>query len=99
MIENNIQLKELHFDDGLEDLEDFKLLNCKTFTTLTGIEKLKNLSRLRIYQTAIDFEHFIALPRPDSLKVLAFYTAKAKMDKIIKDRLKAMGYSDGLDRD
>ncbi|WP_316818692.1 hypothetical protein [Pedobacter nyackensis] len=98
-IEDNIQLKELHVDQTLKDLEDFKLLNCKTFTTLTGIEKLKNLSHLRIYETAIDFENFVKLPRPDSLKILAFYTTKAKIDKIIKERLKSMGYTDGLDRD
>lgn len=98
-IEDNIQLNELHFDHHLEDLEDFKLLNCKTFTTLSGIEKLKKLSHLRIYKTAIDFENFVKLPRPDSLKILAFYTSKAKIDKIIKERLKSMGYTDGLDRD
>ncbi|WP_432711625.1 hypothetical protein [Pedobacter sp.] len=98
-IEDNIQLKELHFDRNLNDLEDFKLLNCKTFTTLTGIEKLKTLSHLRIYKTAIDFENFVKLPRPDSLKILAFYTTKARIDKIIKERLKSMGYTDGLDRD
>ncbi|SDL72654.1 hypothetical protein SAMN04487898_12383 [Pedobacter sp. ok626] len=39
------------------------------------------------------------LPRPNSLKILAFYTTKAKIDKIIKERLKSMGYTDGLDRD
>ncbi len=99
LVEDNIQLKELHFDQLLKDLEDIKLLNCKTFTTFTGIDKLNKLSHLRIYKTAIDFENFVKLPRPDSLKTLAFYTTKAKIDKVIKERLKSMGYTDRLDRD
>ncbi|PTS93329.1 hypothetical protein DBR11_25450, partial [Pedobacter sp. HMWF019] len=98
-IEDNIQLKELHFNQTLQYLEDFKLLNCKTFSTLTGIEKLKTLNHLRIYKTAIDFENFVELPKPDSLKIFAFYTTKSKTDKIIKERLKSMGYTNGLDRD
>lgn len=99
LIEDNIQLKELHFNQSLNNLEKFKLLNCKTFTTLKGIEKLKSLSHLRICKTAIDFENFIKLPLPDSLKIFAFYTSKAKIDKTIKERLKSIGYIEGLDRD
>ncbi|MBB6239937.1 hypothetical protein HDC90_004599 [Pedobacter sp. AK013] len=98
-VEDNIQLKELQFDQPLKDLEDIKLLNCKALTTFTGIDKLNKLNHLRIYKTAIDFENFLKLPRPDSLKTLAFYTTKAKTDKVIKERLKSMGYTDGLDRD
>jgi protein phosphatase 1 regulatory subunit 7 len=98
-IEDNIQLKELHFAEALKDLEYFRLLNCKTFTSITGLEKLKNLSHLRIYRTAIDFENFIRLPKPDSLKILAFYTTRAKTDTIIRERLKSMGYAEGLNSD
>lgn len=99
LIEDCIQLKELHFGHALIDLEDFKLLNCKTFNRFEGIEKLENLKKLRISRTAIDFENFIKLPRPDSLKTLAFYTAKTKIDKTIKERLSSMGYTDGLETD
>lgn len=98
LIADNIQLKELHFNSALKDLEDFKLLNCKTFTTLTGLDQLNKLNQLRIYKTAVDFENFIKLPKPSLLKILAFYTAKAKTDRIYQEQLKSMGYIDGLDR-
>jgi protein phosphatase 1 regulatory subunit 7 len=97
LIEDQIQLGELNFDKPLSDLEDIKILNCKTFNSLTGLEKLPKLHQLRIYQTSLDFKTFIRQKRPESLKILAFYTTK-KVDKEIKEELKQLGYTDGLDR-
>ena len=97
-IEDQIQLKELHFDQELTSLRDFKLINCKTFTHLTGLEKLTNLNQLRIYKTNIDFDDFINQKFPNSLDILAFYTSKTKIDKGIKERLLKLGYKDGLER-
>ena len=89
-------MKELLFDKENSNLKDFKLLNCKTFKSLAGLNKLINLHQLRIYQTEINFEEFIKQPLPKSLEILAFYTAKAKLDKEINQRLLRMGYTDGL---
>lgn len=97
-IEDQIQLKELHFDQELPSLRDFKLLNCKTFKHLTGLENLNSLNQLRIYQTDINFDDFINQPLPKSLEVFAFYTTKTKIDKEIRQRLSKLGYKDGLER-
>jgi protein phosphatase 1 regulatory subunit 7 len=97
LIEDQIQLNELHFDTEIPTLKDFKLINCKTFKHLTGLENLSGLNQLRIYKTDINFEEFIKQSFPKSLDILAFYTSKAKIDNDIKKRLKELGYEDGLD--
>lgn len=97
-IEDQIQLTELHFDKEISTLTDFKLINWKTFKSLTGLEKLSGLNQLRIYKTDINFDEFIKQQFPKSLDILAFYTAKTKIDNEIKERLLKLGYKDGLDR-
>ncbi len=97
-IEDQIKFKELHFNQELPSLRDFKILNCKTFKHLSGLENLNNLSQLRVYKTDIDFDSFINQSFPKSLDILAFYTSKTKIDKGIKERLLKLGYKDGLER-
>ena len=97
-IEDQIQLTEIHFDKEIPTLTDFKLINCKTFKSLTGLEKLNGLKQLRIYKTEINFDEFIQQHFPKSLDILAFYTSKTKIDKEIKERLFKLGYKDGLER-
>ncbi|UJP64744.1 hypothetical protein [Mongoliitalea daihaiensis] len=98
LIEDQIQLTELHFDKEILSLTDFKLINCKTFKSLTGLEKLSALNQLRISKTDINFDEFIKQKFPKSLDILAFYTAKTKIDKENKERLFKIGYIDGLER-
>ena len=86
-IEDQIKLEELHFDKEIASLKDFKLINCKKFKTLSGLENLKNLNQLRIYKTEINFKAFVKGPFPKSLDILAFYTSKLKIDKGIKEEL------------
>ena len=97
-IEDQIKLEELHFDKEIASLKDFKLINCKKFKTLSGLENLKNLNQLRIYKTEIDFKEFVKGPFPKSLDILAFNTSKLKIDKGIKEELLKLGYKDGLER-
>jgi protein phosphatase 1 regulatory subunit 7 len=97
LIEDQIQLSELNFDKESSTLEDFKLINCKTFNSLTGLEKLNSLKQLRIYKTEINFEEFIKQDFPKSLDILAFYTAKTKIDKEIKAHLSKLGYKYGFE--
>jgi hypothetical protein len=97
-IEDQIKLEELHFDKETASLKDFKLINCKKFKTLSGLENLRNLNQLRIYKTEIDFKEFVKGPFPKSLDILAFYTSKVKIDKGIKEELLKLGYKDGLER-
>ncbi|AMR33042.1 hypothetical protein A0256_17255 [Mucilaginibacter sp. PAMC 26640] len=98
LVQDQIRLPKINFDDGLANLTDIKVLNCKTLASLTGLEKLPQLNQLRVYKTDIDFEKFIKQPLPSKLKILAFYTAKNKVDSQLKSRLKELGYMDGLDR-
>jgi hypothetical protein len=98
LVQDQIRLPKIHFDEGLNDLTDIKILNCKTLTSLTGLENLSALYQLRVYKTDIDFERFIQQPLPSKLEILAFYTAKNKVDSQLKSRLKELGYIDGLDR-
>jgi protein phosphatase 1 regulatory subunit 7 len=97
LIEDQIQLTELNFKNSTT-LHDFKLINCKTFKLLTGLERLNGLNQLRISRTDINFEEFIMQPLPKSLNILAFYTEKAKIDKEIRQRLLKLGYTDGFNR-
>jgi hypothetical protein len=96
LIEDQIKMKELEFDKPIPDLTDFKLINCKTFKKLSGIANLSSLNQLRVYKTDIDFDSFIQQSFPESLKVLAFYTTKAKIDKGIKAKLEELKYKEHL---
>lgn len=96
IVEDNIQLKSIHFDKELPYLEDLKILNCKTLNSLTGLENLPSLKQLRIYKTEIDFEKFVNQKFPKSLKIFAFYTSKQKVDREIKQVLESKGFTEGL---
>lgn len=92
LIEDQIKLEQLDFDKPNDNLTDFRLINCKTFKNLSGVSNLSSLRRLRVYKTSIDFDEFIKMSFPKSLKMLAFYTDKSKEDKIIRERLDELNY-------
>lgn len=96
LIEDQIQIKKVSIAKELPNLVDFKILNCKTLAQLEGVHHLTALHQLRIYRTAIEFSDFVKQEFPKSLRILAFYTAKAKINKAIKDELGKLGYVDGL---
>lgn len=94
LVEDNIQLQSIHFDKQLPALNDLKILNCKTLTSLTGLENLPLLNQLRIYKTNLDFENVINQKLPNKLKIFAFYTTKQKIDKHIKATLERKEYKE-----
>lgn len=94
LIEDNIQLPKIHFDNEFKYLNDLKILNCKTLSSLTGLEHLTSLKQLRIYKTNIDFDTVINQNLAETLKTFAFYTTKKKIDDEIKARLENRGYSE-----
>ncbi|MBS1509065.1 MAG: hypothetical protein JSS79_20675 [Bacteroidetes bacterium] len=94
LVEDNIQLKTIHFDKELKELNDLKILNCKSLQALTGLDNLTSLEQLRIYKTAIDFDNFIKQKFPMSLVTFAFYTWKKKIDENIKATLNRLGYKE-----
>jgi hypothetical protein len=94
LVEDNIQLTKIHFDKELKGLRDLKILNCKSLESVTGLDKLVMLEQLRIAKTAIEFDNFIEQKFPDSLKTLAFYTYKKKVDDKIRAILDKRGYNE-----
>jgi hypothetical protein len=94
LIEDNIQLQGVHFDKEHPFLSEVKILNCKTLSSLTGLENLTALHQLRVSRTALDFEKIINQQLPKKLKIFAFYTTRQKVDKDIKATLEKKGYSE-----
>lgn len=92
-IEDEIQLPKIHFDNIFQDLNDIKIINCKTLDTIIGLKNLPKLSSLVVYQTKVDFENFILQELPKELKYLGFHTTKSKIDKNIKTTIESKGYS------
>lgn len=90
-VEDQIKIRQVKFG-GNESLRYIKLLNCRTLEDISSIIYLPMLDHLRIFKTNIDYKSFINQNLPKSLKVLAFYTAKSKQDKVIKEDLDARGY-------
>lgn len=92
LIQDNIQLGAVNFDKKLPYLNDVKILNCKTLSSLTGLENLPALHQLRIYKTALDFQKFNKQKLPKNLKIFAFYTTSKKTDQTIKETIEKKGY-------
>jgi len=59
VLEDNIKLKAIEFNNEFSKLTDLKIINCKTFNSLVGLEKLTSLNSLTIYKTDLDFEKII----------------------------------------
>jgi Leucine-rich repeat (LRR) protein len=92
LIEDNIQLPKVHFEKVQPHLTDLKILNCKTLSSLAGLENLPLLTQLRISKTNLDFDNVIKQKLPPNLKTFAFYTTKKKIDDKIKKTIQSKGY-------
>jgi protein phosphatase 1 regulatory subunit 7 len=91
LIEDQIQLNQINFNEPLKELKEISVLNCKGLTSLTGLDQLPLLQLLRIYKTSIDFDSFIRQKLPNTLSTLYFATSKSKVDHEIKNSLFEMG--------
>jgi len=96
LIQDQIKLNEMSFNEIMPDLSDLKIINCKSLNSLRGLGNLTSLKQLRIYKTKLSFEMVIDQKLPLSLGIFAFYTTKTKQDREIARKLSGMGYSDGL---
>lgn len=92
VIEDQIKLQEISFDKEMKVLEELSIRNCKGLTGLTGMEQLPWLHKLRILNTAIDFDSFINQKLPSSLFSVEFATFKSKADREIQHSLLQLGY-------
>ncbi|WP_300665829.1 hypothetical protein [Fluviicola sp.] len=97
-IEDQLQLTELRFEKDIPTLKELRIINCKTFSILVGLEKLTGLNELRIYKTDIRFAEFIKQPFSTSLDTFTFCTSKRKIDNEISNKLIELGYSNGLEK-
>ncbi|MBV1909534.1 MAG: hypothetical protein KUG78_09445 [Kangiellaceae bacterium] len=93
-IEDQIKLKKVDFSKPLLDLEEFKVITCKSLKLLNGLNKLESLGNMRIYATDIDINDILNSELPKNLKVFAFYTGKVKKDKEIRTILDSRGFSE-----
>ncbi|MDQ0112502.1 hypothetical protein [Paenibacillus harenae] len=91
LIEDQIQLNQINFNQPLKELEEISVLNCKGLISLTGLDQLPSLQLLRIYKTSIDFDSFIIQKLPNSLLTLYFATSKSKVDLEIQKSLFELG--------
>ncbi|AIQ61651.1 hypothetical protein [Paenibacillus borealis] len=92
VIEDQIQLQEISFDQEMKALEELSIRNCKGLTRLAGMDQLPSLNTLRILGTAIDYDSFIHQKLPGSLSSVEFATFKSKADREIQQSLAALGY-------
>jgi protein phosphatase 1 regulatory subunit 7 len=95
-LEDEIQLAEVCFDHTLSALEELKISNCKTLTSLKGLENLPNLQRLRISKTNLNFESFIEQHFPDALRSVMFISGGAKAQREINQVIEKKGYANDL---
>lgn len=91
-IEDQVRLQEIDFEREMEELEEITISNCKGLTTLSGMERLPSLRKLRISGTAVDFDSFIRQKLPGSLSEVEFMTFKSKADQEIQDSLLKLGF-------
>ncbi|WP_422658914.1 hypothetical protein ACK8P5_25205 [Paenibacillus sp. EC2-1] len=92
VIEDQIQLQEICFEQQMKSLEELSIRNCKGLTRLIGMEHLPLLHKLRILKTAIDFDSYIHQKLPSSLSSVEFATFKGKADQEIQQSLIKLGF-------
>lgn len=93
-IEDQIQVKNLHFSAANGLLSRLLLLNCKQLECVNGLENLSGLDEIRISRTAINIDDLLAYALPPKLRIFAFYTGKAALNRQIRARLDSLGYSE-----
>jgi protein phosphatase 1 regulatory subunit 7 len=91
-IDEQIQLQAIDFDKSLSKLTSVRLRDCKTLSTVTGLENLTAMQHLNITKTAVNFESLIAKGLPKSLTAFSFSTTKTKEDKPINAKLATMNF-------
>jgi hypothetical protein len=94
-IEDQIRLTEIKVDRN-PNLQNIKVINCKSLDRISGISNLEALSKLRIYRTAIDYDDFVSSELPRTLKNFAFYSGKSRRDAEIGEDLKRRGFEGSL---
>src|SRR2546429_3783652 len=91
-IEDQIRLESVHFTQANQNIQSFRIFNCKTLRNLEGLDYLTELKSIRIGMTALDVESLLKQRLAASLKVFAFYTGKTKQNAKIRMKLDSLGY-------
>ena len=92
-IEDQIRLESFDLSTAPSTLEEIAVGNCKKLREVRPLDHLKSLRSLRLVLTAVDFERFLALCRPPSLRQIVFRSCRGKIDLEYEARLAALGYS------
>jgi protein phosphatase 1 regulatory subunit 7 len=91
-IEDQIRLGNVRFTQANQNIQSFRIFNCKTLRDVEGIDCLTELKSIRIGMTALNVESLLKQRLAASLKVFAFYTGKTKENATIRKKLDALGY-------
>ncbi len=93
-IEDQIRIAEITFPGPMQNLERILLINCKTLSSLKGLDLLPSLRELRIAMTSVDVDDLLSEALPATLKTVAFYTGREKENRAIRCKLDQLGYTE-----
>ena len=91
-IEDQIRIDEINLGDQLTKLKELAIVNCKGLHKINGFANLHQLNSVIIYDTKVDFENFVKNGCPQGLDHFGFYTTKKRIDRIILDKIRNMGF-------
>jgi Leucine-rich repeat (LRR) protein len=92
-LEDNIKLSSIRFDQKFEYLEELSIFNCKTLSTLEGLENLTALKTLSVSRTNLDFEDILKQKLPKTLETFDIWEkAGSKLQK----QIAALGYKTSI---
>lgn len=92
-VENQSQIKTIEFDKEMESLERLGIINCKGLNNLIGVNNLVSLKMLVITRSPkLEFENIVNQKLPSTIELFNFITERKKIDKEIKEKIRALGY-------
>lgn len=93
-VEDQLKLLSVDFETTPSELHDLQIFNCKNLEKIGGLAHLSKLKTFRIGRTKLDFEKLLEAGLPASLRCVAVYTRRKKIDEAMRQRLDALGYTE-----
>ncbi|MES2037260.1 MAG: hypothetical protein V4495_05440 [Pseudomonadota bacterium] len=90
-IEGQIQLSNVKLGAN-PMLRNIYISTCKTLSHMIGFEGLPKLEQLWLFRTALNYDEFISVKMPSSLRRITFFNGGKKKDESIEKHLASKGY-------